>query len=282
MEKDTDLTDSKDSQKFNLDFNGLLPYQEEVVALYKEADCLHDEDPDTVAWARLGEESVELLAAIGEASYASPIPGALEYKLADYDHDEQLNDPLRNIDSPVGSTRFAAVLEGLVRLGFMLPASWDDEEEAAVVYELDALETEQIVSKLKGKKWPEHVGKLVSTAVSQGVPEEKVEKVLKDSADKRGILVGLSKEFLDEAGEDTWHKFKKRENNHPCRYAELKGGLKLEHITKIFALDNTSKVILEALKEHVEQYSEERKVKESLKNNCEQTNNQVDDLGLNV
>lgn len=276
MEKDTDST------RFTLDLNGLLPYQEEVINLYQDSDCLHEEDPDTVAWARLGEESIELLAAVGESSYASPIPGALEYKLADYDENEELDDPLRNIDSPVGSTRFAAALEGLVRLGFILPASWDDEEEAEVVYELDVLETEQIVCKRQGKKWPEHVGRLVRTAVAQGVPEEKVEKVLKDSANKRGILVGLSQEFLDEAGEDSWHKFRKGENNHPSRYAELGKGLKLEYITKIFALDNTSKVILETLKEHAEAYSKERRVKRNLKRDLGVTRAQVDDLGLNL
>jgi hypothetical protein len=272
MEKDTD------SKGFKLDTNGVLPYQEDVIDLCQKLSSLAEDDENTVAYARLSEEAIEVLAAAGEAPYVSIVPDGFEYKLADFDEGESLDDPLKNLGDTIGSTRFFTVLEGLGRMGMSIYPPFSKEEQAKIVYELDDLENGQLAA----GELPKALEKLVLVAVDQGVPREEVEKLLDSSAQKRGVLVGLSKQFLQDAGEDVWPEQNRGENNHPSRYAHLKSGLKLDYITKIIPLDDTSEVILDELKEHAGKYQKELEARIKLRQTSVSIRSGVEDLGLNV
>lgn len=264
MEKDTDSLRPKSTLKID----GLLPHQEEVVSLYEAGIDDNDSNKKTVAYARLGEEALEMLAVIGEAPFVSIVKDSLEYKLADFEDD--LDDPLRDLDSPTGTTKYFLMMEELGKLGFDIYRELTQEEEADLVRYLDDFEHDS----LPGESSPESVNKFVIKAVDFGISRNKLAKLFNLAKNRNGVLIGLSEEFLKDAGEDIWP------DNHPCRYAKLDGGLLIKYITKIVPLDNTSKEILEYLKKQVETYADCSSVQVTIEAPLNTTRKSVEDLGL--
>ncbi|MBD3157093.1 hypothetical protein GF369_04675 [Candidatus Peregrinibacteria bacterium] len=230
---------------FTLDVNRLLPHQADVVDRYEE-EVEGTSDDKTVAYARLGEEAIESFAALGEAPYASIVENAFEYKLATFDDD--LDDPLRALDSATGTTKFFYMVEELTRLGFDVHRALTPEEEAHLVQYLDDSENDR----LPDEDVPERINKFVTKAVEMGIPRGRLNRIFNRSKNRYGVLIGLSQDFLDEVGEDVWPDDQGKGNNYPCRYAHLPEGLQLKYITKIVPLDDTSRNILENMKVQVE------------------------------
>lgn len=256
---------------FTLDMNRLLPHQADVVDRYEEEVVPDDE---TVAYARLGEEVVESLAALGEAPYASIVENAFEYKLAKFD--DELDDPLRGLDRATGTTKFFYMVEELTRLGFDVHRVLTNEEEAHLVRYLDDSENDR----LPDEDVPERINKFVTKAVEMGIPRGRLNRIFNKAKNRYGVLIGLSKSFLDEAGEDKWPNGCGLGSNHPCRYAYLPGGVKMQHITKIVPLDDTSRNILDDMKDQVEKNKEVDKNSATVKKHITSVQKGVEDCNL--
>lgn len=256
---------------FTLDVNRLLPHQADVIDRYEEEVA---PDEKTVAYARLGEEAVESFAALGEAPYASIVENAFEYKLATFD--DELDDPLRALDNATGTTKFFYMVEELTQLGFDVHRALTPEEEAHLVQYLDDSENDR----LPEEAIPERINKFVTKAVEMGIPRGRLNRIFNRSKDRYGILIGLSQDFLDEAGEDVWPAEQGKGNNHPCRYAHLPDGLQLKHITKIVPLDDTSRRILENMKAQVEYNKQEAHRNETVEKHTTTVKNGVEDCNI--
>lgn len=256
---------------FKLDMNRLLPHQADVVDRYEEEIAPDDK---TVAYARLGEEVIESLAALGEAPYASILENAFEYKLATFD--DELDDPLRILDNATGTTKFFYMVEELTRLGFDVHRALTDEEEAHLVQYLDDSENDR----LPDEDIPERINKFVTKAVEMGIPRCRLNRIFNKAKNRYGVLIGLSKSFLDEAGEDKWPADRGSGSNHPCRYAYLPDGLQLKHITKIVPLDDTSRTILEDMKAQVEHNKQEDERKLTVKKHTTTVRKDVEDCNV--
>ena len=267
MGKNTDIPSGLDGSS-TLDIDEVLPYQEQVVALYSKKPRRDDK---TVAYARLAEETLETLAAVGEAPYASIVEGALEYKLSDFD--DELDDPLRDLGWPTGSTKFFFVQEQLAKMGIDLDSWLSKEEESDFIRFLDDFENDKLPWE---KSAPESVNKFVTKAVESGVSRSVLNRLFNKAKNRCGVLVGLSKEFLKDAGEDVWPADKGIGNNHPCRYAKIHGGLSIKYMTQIVPLDETSTAVMDALKDHLEKSKQEQ----SISSRRRSTQKDIEGLGL--
>ncbi|MCD6109203.1 hypothetical protein J7J83_00350 [bacterium] len=218
--------------------HGLYPEQVNSLRLSN----VDEFDENTVAYARLGEETLITLAATGEAPYASLVPDALEYKLAEFD--DELDDPLRDLSSPTGTTKFFFMVGELAKRGFNVHQVLDLGEESDLIRFLDDFKNDRFPEEAKSS---EAINKFVTKAREFGISRPELNKIFNKASKKKGVLIGLSQAFLDEAGDDAWPEQNNIKNNHPCRYAKLRGGLKLEHITGILPLDKTSNAVMDTI-----------------------------------
>ena len=239
---------------FTIERHGKLPYQEKVLDLWQDRESLENPDDETVAYTRVDSDAIEALAALGEAPYISAIPDAIEYKLTDYDESEPIDNPLRDLDSPTGSTRFFSIMKKFAKLGLDLHKEFTQDDQATMVRALEDLENDSLVH----NGYSEIIERLISMAENYGVSRKEVEKILKSSSKARGVLVGLSQEFLDDAGEDVWPTYygQYSEHNNPYVYGKLPNGLKIDYITKLVPLEEDAEKALQDLQDHVDKVRE--------------------------
>ncbi|MBA4336357.1 hypothetical protein C0416_01100 [bacterium] len=240
----------KDDRKISglpggVDPESLVPYAQKVFSLLRDD---FERNQETVAWARLGSEALSTLAVTGEAPFASIVPGGFEYKLAEFEDD--LDDPLRKSDlaRPTGTTKFFFVVDELLKLGFNINENLSEAEVADLVKFLEDSENDRV----PGEGLPQRVNCFVEKAIAAGIPRGTLDKLFNAGKHRTGILIGLSKEFLDYAGEDIWSKSEGSAHNHPCRYAKLGRGLPVEYITQIVALDDQADELIGFLELQVE------------------------------
>lgn len=254
-----------------LDKKSTLLHAKEVLALcQKNVDS--ELDGKTAAYARFSSEALTDLAATGEAPFASIVPGALEYKSAKFE--DSLDNPIRPIDlkRPTGSTKFMFMVEELAKLGFDVDEILTDAEMADLVIYLD----DSANDCLPGEVTFENVNKFVTKAVMAGISRGRLNRLFNAAKNRTGVLIGLSEEFVKDAGKDVWPTNKGKGNNHPCRYAALEGGLPIKYITKIVSLDRKGGEIVESLKLQVE----EENVKETVQKKTRSTKKRVKGLEI--
>jgi len=233
-----------------------LSYKKRLANLQREN--VDEFGEETVAYARLGEEVLKTLGSTGEAPYASMVPNTLEYKLANFDDD--LDDPLMDLKAPTGTTKFLFMVDALAKLGFKVHESLTEEEESAMVCFLDDFNNDQLPSRYDPNKV---VNKFVAKAQEAGISRTNLNRIFNMAKNRRGVLIGLSQDFLDQAGEDAWDK---EGNNHPSRYAKLHDGLKIDHISGILPLDETSETLFEFVTKNQADDKEIRTISSTIKN----------------
>jgi len=256
----------------DVDPESLVPYAQKVLSLLRDDVELNEE---TAAWARLGSEALSTLAVTGEAPFASIVPGGFEYKLAEFD--DELDNPIRIADlgRPTGTTKFFFVVDELLKLGFDINESLDESEVADLVKFLDDSENDRV----PGEGLPQRVNCFVEKAIAAGIPRGTLDNLFNGGKNRHGILIGLSQEFLEYAGEDIWAKSEGSAHNHPCIYAELERGLPVGYITQIVALDYKADELIEFLELQVEG-GEEEFSGEMVGETRTTTKGQVDELGI--